>query len=78
MRSSLLQGFVECIVRPGLSSAWEEVAERCSSNGSGGPVNLKGFRVELALKNMEYKAVNDSEVEKGTFLFVISLVYDRP
>lgn len=77
MRFFFLQGFVECIVCFGLFFVWEEVVERCLSNGSGGLVNLKGFRVEFVFKNMEYKVVNDSEVEKGIFFFVIFFVYDR-
>ena len=28
-------------------------------------MNLGGYGVELALKNMEYKAIDDSEVKKG-------------
>ncbi|KAG0591180.1 hypothetical protein KC19_1G156300 [Ceratodon purpureus] len=58
-------GYVKYIVRPVLSSGCERDAERCARSGSGGPVNLGGYGVELALKNMEYRAIDDSEVKKG-------------
>ena len=67
MRVFVLQGFVKYIVRPVLSSGCERDAERCTRSGFGGPVNLGGYGVELALKNMEYKAIDDSEVKKGIF-----------
>lgn len=66
----LLQGFVKYIVRPVLSSGCEKDAEVCTRSGHGGPVNLGGYGIELALKNMEYKAIDDSEVKKGIFPFV--------
>ncbi len=31
----------------------------CSGHGAGGPLRLGGFGVELALKNMEYKAMDE-------------------
>jgi len=68
-RLFVLQGFVKYIVRPVLSSGCERDAERCARSGYGGPVNLGGYGVELALKNMEYKAIDDSELKKGSFLF---------
>lgn len=37
----------------------------CGSVGAGESVNLGGYGVELALKNMEYKAMDDSTVKKG-------------
>ncbi|XP_024372023.1 UDP-glucose:glycoprotein glucosyltransferase isoform X2 [Physcomitrium patens] len=58
-------GFVKYIVRPVLSSGCEKDAEVCTRSGHGGPVNLGGYGIELALKNMEYKAIDDSEVKKG-------------
>lgn len=65
-RLFVLQGFVKYVVRPVLSFGCEKVAERCARSGYGGPVNLGGYGVELALKNMEYKAIDDSEVKKGS------------
>lgn len=64
-----LQGFVKYIIRPVLSSGCARNAERCARSGYGGPVNLGGYGVELALKNMEYKAIDDSEVKKGDYRF---------
>lgn len=66
-RLFVLQGFVRYIVRPVLSSGCERDAERCARSGCGGPINLGGYGVELALKNMEYKAIDDSDVKRGTF-----------
>lgn len=37
----------------------------CGSVGAGETLNLGGYGVELALKNMEYKAMDDSTVKKG-------------
>ncbi len=31
----------------------------CGGHGAGGPLRLGGFGVELALKNMEYKAMDE-------------------
>jgi UDP-glucose:glycoprotein glucosyltransferase len=64
------QGYIKYVVRPVLSSGCEKEAERCACTGSGGPLNLGGYGVELALKNMEYKALDDSEVKKGYFLSI--------
>lgn len=38
------------------------VGQACVALGSGGPVQLPGFGVELAIKNMEYSALDDSKV----------------
>lgn len=37
----------------------------CGSVGAGQTLNMGGYGVELALKNMEYKAMDDSAVKKG-------------
>lgn len=43
----------------------ETKAGVCGAIGTGDSVNLGGYGVELALKNMEYKAMDDSTVKKG-------------
>lgn len=48
-----------------MPSGCESKAEYCSAVGTGNTLNLGGYGVELALKNMEYKAIDDSEVKKG-------------
>ncbi|KAI3763764.1 hypothetical protein L2E82_13761 [Cichorium intybus] len=40
----------------------------CGAIGTKHPMNLGGYGVELALKNMEYKAMDDSEIKKGVTL----------
>lgn len=60
-----VQGKVRYIVRPVLPSGCEKRAGACGGIGVGNPVNLGGYGVELALKNMEYKAMDDSTVKKG-------------
>ncbi|GLJ16960.1 hypothetical protein SUGI_0293070 [Cryptomeria japonica] len=62
------KGEVQYIVRPVIPSGCESKAEYCSAVGTGNIVNLGGYGVELALKNMEYKAIDDSEVKKGVIL----------
>ncbi len=37
-------------------------AQRCLLEGTGGPVVLPGYGVEMAIKNMEYNARDDSKV----------------
>jgi UDP-glucose:glycoprotein glucosyltransferase len=39
---------------------------QCGSVGASESVNLGGYGVELALKNMEYKAMDDSAIKKGS------------
>ncbi len=53
------------VVRPVLPTGCKSKADTCARVGVDQPVNLGGFGVELALKNMEYKAIDDSEVKKG-------------
>lgn len=48
-----------------LPSGCESSITHCGSVGASESVNLGGYGVELALKNMEYKAMDDSTVEKG-------------
>ncbi|KAI3763544.1 hypothetical protein L2E82_13466 [Cichorium intybus] len=40
----------------------------CGAIGTKHPMNLGGYGVELALMNMEYKAMDDSEIKKGVTL----------
>ncbi|CAM6098919.1 unnamed protein product [Calypogeia fissa] len=65
LREGAKQGHVKYVFRPVLPSGCVSLAEGCSEVGARGPVNLGGYGVELALKNMEYKAIDDSEVKKG-------------
>ncbi|GAQ80221.1 UDP-glucose:glycoprotein glucosyltransferase [Klebsormidium nitens] len=55
---------VAYIYRPVLPSGCESAASPCARIGTQKPVDLAGFGAELALKNMEYKAADDSEVKK--------------
>ena len=48
-----------------MPSGCETKATVCSSVGSSSALNLGGYGVELALKNMEYKAMDDNKVGKG-------------
>lgn len=36
-------------------------AHGCAAFGAGGPLQLPGFGVEMAIKNMEYSALDDSK-----------------
>lgn len=62
------QGKVTYVVRPLLPSGCESKASSCGSIGTKDPINLGGYGVELALKNMEYKAMDDTAVKKGVTL----------
>ncbi|GFP99210.1 UDP-glucose:glycoprotein glucosyltransferase [Phtheirospermum japonicum] len=62
------KGKAKYVVRSVLLSGCESKNALCGSIGSGEPVNLGGYGVELALKNMEYKAMDDSTVKKGVTL----------
>ncbi|XP_074311136.1 UDP-glucose:glycoprotein glucosyltransferase-like [Silene latifolia] len=59
---------VRYVVRPVLPRGCETKASRCSALGTKDPVNLGGYGVELALKNMEYKAMDDSLIKKSITL----------
>ena len=53
------------VVRPVLPSGCEADAGHCSAVGARDYLHLGGYGVELALKNMEYKAMDDSAIKKG-------------
>ena len=48
-----------------LPSGCQSITGHCAAVGTSDPVNLGGYGVELALKNMEYKAMDDSAIKKG-------------
>ncbi|XP_061337152.1 UDP-glucose:glycoprotein glucosyltransferase isoform X1 [Gastrolobium bilobum] len=62
------QGKVKYVVRPVLPAGCEANFGHCGSVGASESVNLGGYGVELALKNMEYKAMDDSTIKKGVTL----------
>ncbi|KAK1430222.1 hypothetical protein QVD17_12804 [Tagetes erecta] len=62
------EGIVRYVVRPVLPSGCESKVGHCGAIGTRDPLNLGGYGVELALKNMEYKAMDDSEIKKGVTL----------
>lgn len=66
---SMLQGKITYVVRPLLPSSCVSKSGLCGNIGTKDPLNLGGYGVELALKNMEYKAMDDSAVKKGQFFF---------
>lgn len=55
------RGVVTYAVRPRLMQGCVEV-DACSLLGTQGPLHLAGYGVELAIKNMEYSALDDSQV----------------
>lgn len=56
---------VKYVLRPYLSKGCEVEQGNCAFMGAGSKVLLGGYGVELALKNMEYKAIDDSDVKKN-------------
>ncbi|KAJ9158912.1 hypothetical protein P3X46_024455 [Hevea brasiliensis] len=62
------QGRIKYVVRPVLPSGCEEKVGNCGTVGAKDSLNLGGYGVELALKNMEYKAMDDSAIKKGVTL----------
>ncbi|XP_017970879.1 PREDICTED: UDP-glucose:glycoprotein glucosyltransferase isoform X1 [Theobroma cacao] len=62
------EGKVKYVVRPVLPSGCEAEVGLCGAVGARDSLNLGGYGVELALKNMEYKAIDDSTVKKGVTL----------
>ncbi|KAK3011338.1 hypothetical protein RJ639_011725, partial [Escallonia herrerae] len=62
------EGKVKYVVRPILPSGCESKSSHCGAIGTRAPLNLGGYGVELALKNMEYKAMDDSAIKKGVTL----------
>ncbi|KAI8555132.1 hypothetical protein RHMOL_Rhmol05G0150600 [Rhododendron molle] len=63
--AAVKEGKVKYVVRPVLPSGCQSVSGHCAVVGASDPVNLGGYGVELALKNMEYKAMDDSTIKKG-------------
>lgn len=62
------EGRVKYVVRPVLPFGCEAKVGHCGAIGAKDSVNLGGYGVELALKNMEYKAMDDSAIKKGVTL----------
>ncbi|CAI5474862.1 unnamed protein product [Closterium sp. Yama58-4] len=60
------QGAIRLVLRPVLPGGCEQHVGRCAAVGAGGRVSLGGYGVELALKNMEYKALDDSKLHKDS------------
>ncbi|KAK3153915.1 hypothetical protein QOZ80_2BG0183200 [Eleusine coracana subsp. coracana] len=58
------QGKVRYALRPVLPSGCQATSSFCGSVGAVDAVTLSGYGVELALKNMEYKAMDDTAVKK--------------
>ncbi|KDP38843.1 hypothetical protein JCGZ_05000 [Jatropha curcas] len=65
---SAKQGRVKYVVRPVLPAGCEGKVGHCGAIGAKDSLNLGGYGVELALKNMEYKAMDDSAIKKGVTL----------
>jgi UDP-glucose:glycoprotein glucosyltransferase len=63
-------------LRPVLPSGCQATSSFCGSIGAVDAVTLSGYGVELALKNMEYKAMDDTAIKKGNsascFLLLLS------
>ncbi|CAN6287994.1 unnamed protein product [Urochloa humidicola] len=59
------QGKVRYALRPVLPSGCQATSSFCGSIGAVDAVTLSGYGVELALKNMEYKAMDDTAIKKG-------------
>ncbi|XP_044490237.1 UDP-glucose:glycoprotein glucosyltransferase isoform X2 [Mangifera indica] len=62
------EGKVKYVVRSVLPSGCGANTGVCGAVGAGDSLNLGGYGVELALKNMEYKAMDDSAVKEGVTL----------
>ncbi|XP_044396958.1 UDP-glucose:glycoprotein glucosyltransferase isoform X3 [Triticum aestivum] len=62
------QGKVRYALRPVLPSGCQATSSFCGSIGAADAVTLSGYGVELALKNMEYKAMDDTAIKKGVAL----------
>eukprot|EP00850_Spirogloea_muscicola_P001842 SM000007S20802 [mRNA] locus=s7:271985:281468:- [translate_table: standard] len=59
------KGSLRYIYRPLLPVGCQRSAETCTALGIDSVVTLPGYGVELALKNMEYKAMDDSHDRAG-------------
>ncbi|WOL04288.1 UDP-glucose:glycoprotein glucosyltransferase [Canna indica] len=68
MKEASKQGKIKYVVRPVLPPGCQADSSYCSAVGLSDSVNLAGYGVELALKNMEYKAMDDSAIRKGVTL----------
>ncbi|XP_078173674.1 EMS-MUTAGENIZED BRI1 SUPPRESSOR 1 [Carex rostrata] len=62
------KGKIKYALRPVLPSGCQSKSSYCSAVGSIDAVTLSGYGVELALKNMEYKAMDDTAIKKGSTL----------
>ncbi|XP_022763284.1 UDP-glucose:glycoprotein glucosyltransferase-like isoform X2 [Durio zibethinus] len=62
------EGKVKYVVRPVLPSGCEAEVGLCGAVGARDSLNLGGYGVELALKNMEYNAMDDNTIKKGVTL----------
>ncbi|KAL5230580.1 hypothetical protein ABZP36_029356 [Zizania latifolia] len=62
------QGKVRYVLRQVLPSGCQSTSSFCGSIGAVDAVTLSGYGVELALKNMEYKAMDDTAIKKGVAL----------
>ncbi|KAK7247307.1 hypothetical protein RIF29_42188 [Crotalaria pallida] len=62
------EGKVRYVARPVLPSGCAANFAHCGSVGATESLNLGGYGVELAFKNMEYKAMDDSAIKKGVTL----------
>lgn len=62
------EGKVKYVARQVLPSGCDAEIDHCGAVGTRDSVNLGGYGVELALKNMEYKAMDDSTIKKGVTL----------
>ncbi len=58
-------GKIVYVYRPVLAEGCA-AAQPCVGLGSGGGLPLPGFGVELAIKNMEYSALDDSKVSNSS------------
>ncbi|URE03054.1 udp-glucose glycoprotein [Musa troglodytarum] len=68
MAEASKQAKIKYVVRPVLPPGCQSVSSYCSAVGSSDAVNLGGYGVELALKNMEYKAMDDTMIKEGVTL----------
>ncbi|KAF3637054.1 UDP-glucose:glycoprotein glucosyltransferase [Capsicum annuum] len=71
LTSAAREGKIYYVVRPVLPSGCESKSSPCGALGTSDSLNLGGYGVELALKNMEYKAMDDSTVKKGNKKYLI-------
>ncbi|CAK9160518.1 unnamed protein product [Ilex paraguariensis] len=66
--SNNFQGKVKYVVRPVLPAGCQFKTGHCGVVGARDPLSLGGYGVELALKNMEYKAMDDSAIKRAVTL----------